>query len=310
MSVRSSILTAILAAGLVASAGAQQFRTGIEVVRVDALVMAGRHPVIGLRAEDFDIRDSGVAQTVYDLSFERLPLNIICVLDVSGSVQGEPLRRLREGTTAIIDALAADDRAALIAFSNRLNLHTGLTGDKEKLKTTLANVEAGNATAMLDATFAGLTLRDTDPGRTLLLLFTDGIDTASWLTARRVLDAARRTDVVVYPVSVRTAPQMSIVTRYSGPGVAPIRQQSTQLSKESETLLKAFAEETGGRFFVVDRQTDLRQAFLDVVKEFRQRYVLTYTPSGVPATGWHPLEVRVKNRDVQVTARRGYHTSR
>src|SRR5512145_3039240 len=88
---RRSIATAIAAAALIASAEAQQFRTGVEVVRVDALVMAGRQPVTGLTAADFEVRDNGVAQTVSDLSFERLPLNIICVLDVSGSVQGEPL---------------------------------------------------------------------------------------------------------------------------------------------------------------------------------------------------------------------------
>ena len=289
----------------VATAGAQQFKTGIEVVRVDALVMAGRQPVTGLTAADFDVRDSGVKQTVTDLSFERLPLNIICVLDVSGSVQGEPLRRLREGTAAIIDALAAGDRAALIAFSNRLTVHTPLTEDKARLRAALASVEANGATSVLDATFAGLALRDADPGRTLLLLFSDGVDTASWLPARRVIDAARRTDVVVYPVSVRSGPLVTIVRMPSGTQ-APIREPSNPVA---EDLLEALADETGGRRFVVERQTDLREAFLDVVKEFRQRYVLTYVPTGVPAPGWHPLEVRVKGRSAQVTARRGYFTS-
>jgi VWFA-related protein len=303
---RLSITVVILAAGLFVLVEAQQFRTGIEIVRVDALVMVDRKPVTGLTAEDFDVRDSGVAQAVSSLSFERLPLNIICVLDASSSVKGEPLRRLREGTTAIIDALGADDRAALIAFSSRLTVHTALTGDKQKLKSSLANVAAEGATSLLDATFAGLALRDVDPGRTLLLLFSDGIDTSSWLTARRVLDAARRSDVVIYPVSARSQPLVTVTT-FQGARLAPARQNVNQ---EAETLLKALAEETGGRLFVVDRQTDLTQAFLDVVKEFRQRYVLTYTPTGVPAAGWHPLEVRVKNRNVQVTARRGYYASR
>ena len=306
MSGRLSITIVIIAAVLIASGTAQQFKTGIEIVRVDALVMADRKPVTGLTAQDFDVRDSGVAQTVSALSFERLPLNIICVLDVSGSVKGEPLRRLREGTTAIIDALTADDRAALLAFSSRLTIHTPLTGDKQKLKSSLANVEAEGSTSLLDATFAGLALRDVDPGRTLLLLFSDGIDTSSWLTARKVLDAARRSDVVIYPVSARNQPLVTVTT-FQGSRLAPVRQPENQ---ESEALLKAFAEETGGRLFVVERQTDLKQAFLDVVKEFRQRYVLTYTPTGVPATGWHPIEVRVKNRNVQVTARRGYYASR
>jgi VWFA-related protein len=303
---RLTITVVIVAAGLFALVEAQQFRTGIEVVRVDALVMADREPVTGLTAEDFDVRDSGVAQTVSDVSFERLPLNIICVFDVSGSVKGEPLQRLREATTAIFDTLAAEDRAALIAFSNRLTVHTALTGDKAKLKSSLASVEAEGATSLLDATFAGLALRDADPGRTLLLLFSDGIDTSSWITARKVIDAARRSDVVIYPVSVRSASLVTVVTFQSG-GRAPTRQRQ---NPEAEALLKSFAEETGGRLFVVDKQTDLRQAFLDVVKEFRQRYVLTYTPAGVPAAGWHPIEVRVKTRNVQVTARRGYYASR
>jgi VWFA-related protein len=140
----------------------------------------------------------------------------------------------------------------------------------------------------------------------LLLLFSDGIDTSSWLTARKVLDAARRSDVVIYPVSARNQPLVT-VTRFQGSRLAPVRPPENQ---EAEALLKTFAEETGGRLFVVERQTDLKQAFLDVVKEFRQRYVLTYTPTGVPATGWHPIEVRIKNRNVQVTARRGYYASR
>jgi len=302
MSVRGSALTAVVAAALVSTAGAQQFKTGVEVVSVDALVMAGRQPVTGLTASDFEVLDSGVAQTVSDVSFEQLPLNILCVLDVSGSVKGEPLRRLRESTTEVIDALAGEDRAALIAFSNRLVVHTSLTADKEKLKAALGDVKADGATALLDATFAGLALRDADPGRTLLLLFSDGVDTASWLTARKVVDAARRTDVVIYPVSVRS-PLVPVLTTSSGVTMR-------RMNQEAETLLKTFAEETGGRRFVAEQQTDLRQAFLDVLKEFRQRYVLTYTPKGVPAAGWHPLEVRVRNRNVQVTARRGYFSSR
>jgi VWFA-related protein len=296
------LIIATLVAASLTQAGAQRFKTGIEVVRVDALVTADRRPIAGLTAEDFELRDSGVRQTVTDVSFERLPLNIICVLDVSGSVSGQPLVRLREGTAAVIDALAADDRAALISFSNRLKIHAALTQDKTVLRDALSSLTSEGATALLDATFAGLALREIDPGRTLLLLFSDGIDTASWLTARKVLDAARRTDVVIYPVSVRG--EMLPMNTTRSVLVRPRGDQS------GDSLLDALAEESGGRRFIAERQTDLRQSFLDVLKEFRQRYVLTYTPTGVPADGWHPIEVRVKTRGAEVTARRGYYASK
>ncbi len=301
------LVAALLVAASLA-AQAERFRTGVEVVRVDALVTSGRRPVVGLTASDFELRDSGVPQTITAVSFERLPLNIVCVLDVSESVAGPPLLRLREATAGMIDALSPDDRGALIAFSNRLKVHVGLTSDKTQLHAALSGVAAGGSTSLLDATFAGLALRETDPGRTLMLLFSDGMDTASWLPASRVLDAARRTDVVIYPVSVRPNTAFAAST---GPAIGTsgsrIRPRDEQ---PGASLLRALAEETGGRRFVADREADLRQSFLAVLAEFRQRYVLTYTPDGVVAEGWHPIDVKVRTGGAEVTARRGYYGAR
>jgi hypothetical protein len=67
----------------------------------------------------------------------------------------------------------------------------------------------------------------------------------------------------------------------------------------------ALAEQTGGKYIELDRIERLRDTFVQIVNEFRSRYVLTYQPSGVSDSGWHPITVKVKRRG-DVIARRGY----
>jgi VWFA-related protein len=275
-----------------------RFTTGVAAVRVDVIVTNGNRPVAGLSAADFDVRDNGVVQRVADVNRETLPLNVICVLDVSSSVRGPALIQLKSGMRALIDALAAGDRAALVTFSERLHLHTPLTGDREKLRALIQTVQAGGATSVLDAAFTGLALREADPGRTLMLILSDGRDTASWLTVRRVLDTARRTDVVIYPVTARLGSSDKL------PGAPVPRYRGT--TDEGERLLEAFADETGGRVFRADNERGLEKAFTAVLSEFRSRYVLTYTPENVGADGWHTIEVKLRRKAGDVKARRGY----
>jgi VWFA-related protein len=280
-------LTPLLAAWLAAqscvptSAQSAQFKSRVAAVRVDALVTDGRRPVTGLTAANFELRDNGVLQTVTDLDQETLPLNIIAVLDVSRSVAGAPLGQLKRAYLAVIDALARDDRSALISFSNRVELHSGLTGDRARLRALVDGLQSGGATSLFDATIAALALREADQGRTLVILLSDGRDTSSWLTGRKAVDAARRTDVVLYPVTIR-------------------------VSGAAERVLDALADETGGRVVYARDETALAATFLSVLTEFRQRYVLSYTPSGVSSTGWHTITVKLRGTAGDVRARRGY----
>lgn len=73
-----------------------------------------------------------------------------------------------------------------------------------------------------------------------------------------------------------------------------------------EPFLEALAAETGGKVLNAERSDQLQQAFVKIVKEFRSRYLITYTPRGVDAGGWHPIEVTLKGRKGTITARKGY----
>ncbi|HYL35151.1 MAG TPA: VWA domain-containing protein [Bryobacteraceae bacterium] len=255
------------------------FSSRVEAVRVDVLVTDHGRPVTGLKAPDFEIVDNGVPQQIDLVSYEQIPLNVVLGFDMSDSVAGEKLDNLRKASAAVLGGLKAEDQAALVAFSHVLQLGSSLTHDVGTVKQALDDLGATGETALIDGAFASIMVGESDAGRSLLIMFSDGVDTASWLTADAVLNAAKRSDVVAYAVSVRS-------------GAKP-------------DFLRDLASFTGGRLFEIEKTANLEAAFLEILDEFRHRYLVSYTPRGVARDGWHKLDVKVR-RGGTVKARPGY----
>ena len=270
-----------------ASLGAGQpvFKARTDAVRVDVLVEDKGRLIRGLTAKDFELRDNGVVQTIGLVEVEQLPLNLICALDASGSVAGELLEKLTTAARALVDALRPNDQVALLSFASRVRLLSPLTLDRPAIRAAIGDIDAGGRTSLRDAVFAALVLRDAHPQRTLVLVFSDDRDTASWLPSAKVIEVAKRTDAVVYAVSVAE------LTAWKG---------------EHRRVLEELAAETGGRVVRAGRRGNLTPVFRDILGEFRSRYVLSYEPSGVPRGGWHDVKVALPGRAGTVTARRGY----
>ncbi|HEV8211630.1 MAG TPA: VWA domain-containing protein [Vicinamibacterales bacterium] len=253
------------------------FRSGVEIVELDVSVMRGGAPVAGLTARDFALTDNGVPQDVESVTLERLPLSVTLVLDSSQSVAGDRLRHLVQAGEGLTAALRQDDRAALITFSHMVDLRVPMTGDFQSIRTALGTMTGSGATSLRDAVQLALQLQPRDRSRPLMLLFTDGHDTASWLTEDAVVDSARRSGVVIHAVRV-----------------------------ESDALLDRLTQVSGGRTWSATSDRQLQELFTRALDEMRARYLLTYTPRGVRQPGWHELKVRLKNGGGDVTARRGY----
>jgi Ca-activated chloride channel family protein len=254
------------------------FATRREAVRVDVLVTERGQPVRGLTVSDFEVFDNGVAQRVDLASFEQIPLNVVLVFDTSGSVTDERLGHMRDAGSAVLKRLTTNDQAALVTFSHVVARRAPLTADRERVQAALTFRPPEGDTALVDAVYTSMMIGESDAGRSLAIVFSDGVDTASFLTANAVLDTAKKSDVVVYGVSV-------------GPRVRFLRD------------LSAF---TGGTVFDVDSTKDLSATFERILDEFRHRYLVSYSPGNVMRGGWHRLEVRVKSRGVRVQARPGY----
>lgn len=256
------------------------FTSKIEAVRVDVLVTDNGQPIRGLGPADFEVLDNGVPQQVELVSFDQIPLNVILALDMSDSVAGERLDQLRGAGAGLLGALKKEDQAALITFSHMVRLGAKLTTDLAPVREALGAVQGTGMTALVDGTYAGIMVGESDAGRALLIVFSDGVDTSSWLRADAVLDTAKRADVVVYGVSV--------------------------VSRLKPEFLREMTSFTGGRLFEIEKTANLASTFLSILEEFRHRYLVSYTPRGVAKDGWHWLDVRVRNRRAAIKARPGY----
>jgi VWFA-related protein len=279
------------------------FRTRVDLVAVDVAVHRGGRPVAGLSKTDFEVFDNGVRQTIERVGGENIPLEAWLVLDVSGSLQGQPLVQLQEAASAFAAALAAGDRAGLVTFSHDVLVAQPLTDDLPAVRTAVSQVRAGGATALYDATYVTLQLRRPSATRGVAVVLTDGADNASWLTAERVLEAARSSDLVLYGIGVNEPTPTA--ARISGEPIrhpAPRPPSFTDLPQYR--FLRGLAAIGAGVVFDASFAT-LRETFARVLADIRARYLLLYYPTDAKP-GWHTLQVKLRGVRGEVTARRGY----
>ena len=204
---------AVVTLAISPAAGARQFSSRVEAVRVDVLVTEDGVPVSDLTAADFEVRDNGVVQQIDLVSSELIPLNVVLALDLSASVEGGRLANLRDAGGALLDGLARRDQAGFITFSHIVAQPTRLTDDVDQLRRALNRASASGGTALVDGVFAGLMLAESGGGRPLVVVFSDGYDTSSWLQGDLVLTAAQRMDPVVYAVAVGRGSRHAIFSK-------------------------------------------------------------------------------------------------
>jgi Ca-activated chloride channel family protein len=288
---------------IVAALAAQApFRAGVELVRVDVSVMRDGRPVRGLTAQNFSIQDRGVRQHVESLSLlHELPVSVLIALDTSGSVAGEKLAHLVDAGRALLSVLRPDDRAALITFSRDIRVRVPLTSDRSALESALANLKGEGPTAIHDAIWVALQLRPDDDSRPLVLLFSDGLDNASWLSRSDIITGVRRAGVIVHAVELVDSPPPMAT-----PAVMPmVRGTVTALRSAPQSFLAELVTAAGGRRWSATEPGQLRDLFTRAMDEMRARYVVSFYPEGVRRDGWHTLKVSV-NVPGSVTARPGY----
>jgi VWFA-related protein len=295
-----------------------RFATGIEAVYVDALVDRGATPVAGLTARDFEVKDDGLRQDVELVNAESVPPAVILVFDVSASVRGEKLTALQAAGSAFLDTLRPGSPVALVSFSHDIVLLAPPGTDRDAVRRGIEAMHAEGASAVLDALYAGLSLLGR--ARALVVLFSDGEDNRSWLSADEVRNAAERSNALVHVIGF--LPGAPRVPRAAGgepafePGhIVDARPGSAALAHlESEPPrhvrdLRQIAEATGGRFWSAESVARIREAFTEVAAEVNARYVLRFEPKAARGAGWHRLDVRLRGRKGTVRARRGYYVA-
>ncbi len=265
------------------------FRTSVLGVTVNVSVRKGNTPVQGLTVSDFELFDNGVPQAISALSVETLPIDITLLLDVSRSVEGPRLERLKHGVLETAKLLARDDRLRLIAVQHQLR--EVFTFQPAGPRPPVEHLVAQGGTSLVDGLSAAM-MRSSEPDRRqLIVAYTDGVDTMSILPPAVAREIAGFSDAVVH-VLVPVASQ----------GKAGAQ----ALSAAGAPFLNDLASRTGGQLFGIAYEAPIGDAFKIAVTEFRTSYVLRYLPAKVKREGWHDIEVRVKGGPYEVRARKGY----
>jgi hypothetical protein len=295
------IATAVVLTWSVAAATRTQqkpvFRSTAVNVSVDVSVKKGNSPVPNLTAADFALSDNGVPQAVESVQIETVPVDVTLAIDVSGSTRGL-LGRYRSDVAAIAQLLRPVDRLRLIAFGSEVDepLRLGpIVG-----RAPVERLVASSHSAVYDGIAAALLRPAGIDRRHLIVVFTDSYDNRSVVSPELLAAAARRSESVLHIVS-REPPSMGanelVANGLHWPPV-PLDEVAEATGGLAHAPAAAWVTEPGG---------SLVPEFKKIFDDFRQSYVLRFTPTGVPQQGWHELSVGLKLKgNYKIRARRGY----
>jgi Ca-activated chloride channel family protein len=283
----ASVVVVLSAVGI----GAQQptFKSGTQLVSLFATVTdAQKRLVPSLTKEDFEILDNEKLQPIAFFQNEIQPITVVVMLDTSGSMTGSiPL--LRAAAEQFLIRLLPDDKGQVGAFNDKIQFSGRFTPDRDELVADLKDLDYGNGTRLWDAVGASLDALKGIEGRRVILVFTDGDDTASRLGLGAVIDRARVDEVMVYAIGLES-------NYFNG---------QHMVRTVPDRGLRRIADETGGGYFELKKTADLAPTFTRVAQELHSQYVLGFTPTQLD-NKVHKLMVRVKQAGMTARARRSY----
>ena len=287
------IFPVVAALALTAPLAAQNQTIKVSTASVPVYVTVtdtDRRLVPDLTIDDFEVLDNGKPQVVNVFENKPVPITTTVMIDTSGSMTGI-LNFVKEGAEQFLIRLMPDDKAQVGELSDKIKFHPGqFTDDRDRLIYLLKNeLDFGYPTRLYDAVDESLAQLEPETGRKVVLVFTDGDDTASKVGLGKVMDRAREKDVMVYAVGLVNEYFDGVQRRRSAP----------------DRGLKKLAEDTGGGFFELKKTADLGETFTRVAQELHSQYVLGFSPQVLDGK-IHKLEVRVKKSGMNARARKTY----
>jgi Ca-activated chloride channel family protein len=268
----------LLAAGsLGALAQGTTFKVDVKLVNVFVNVTDSNGAIVGgLKKEDFAIAEDGRPQEI--ALFEReseMPLALTLAIDTSGSVRKDMSEEAGAARRFVHAILREQDQMSLLQFATDVRELTPFTNKESLIDHGLGQLHGDWATALYDAIYLGSESLGPKQGRRVLVVVSDGDDTAKDTTYAQALEEALRNEVMIY--TIIDVPIEASAGRDTG----------------GEHALITLAEQTGGKHFYVDAG-GLDSAFQKVSDDLRTQYLLGYYPHNeAPGVTFHRLTVTV-----------------
>ena len=279
---------------LLASVGilAQQeplFRAGTRIVPVYATVVDSQGRLVpSLEQDQFTILDNGRPQEITFFQNEVTPFTVVVMMDYSASMTAN-LELLEQAAEQFLLRLLPEDKGQVGAFSDKIQLSGKFTSDRDDLIGAINDLQFGNPTRLWDAVDASMEELEAVEGRKVVLVFTDGDDTASRKGMGDVLDRARQEEVMIYAIGLQSE-------FFNG---------QRMVRSRPDRSLRRLAEETGGGYFELQKTAELAPTFTRVAQELHSQYTLGFSPTMLDGKE-HKLEVRVKQTGQTARSRRSY----
>lgn len=319
MTFRPIAASALLSWALVQSGPAEQppagtpnFTAEVKVVNILATV---RHPsgrlLTDLTASDFILEEDGVRQEIeYFSPMTDAPLLLGLLFDSSMS-QVRLMSEQRASARTFVKSMIREehDLAFLMSFAWEVELLQDFTRSHSEFSKNIEelNIEAlykrsppmrlsrsrPGGTLLYDAVFLASEemFRDRS-GRKTAVIVSDGHDQGSQMSLDGAVNAAHRSDVVIY--TILHLDDEFAAYRYREPERGP-------------TTLGHLSEQTGGRYFHVRGDGSLGKVFETISEEMRAQYSIGYTPSrNLGRSGFRKVSLRCTNARLKVRARKGY----
>jgi VWFA-related protein len=351
------------------SADTPTFKKDVKVVNVFATVRDKHGQIVpSLAKDDFTLQVDGHPEAIRYFARETdLPLTLGLLVDTSLS-QRRMLEEERTASYAFLNDVMREDRdkAFVMNFDAETVLLQDLTSSKPKLETALDRVHAAEpdqnggqssggsgggggggypggggghrgggrrheaSTTLYDAVFlAADELMRKQQGRKAIILLTDGVDEGSKYSLDRAIEAAQRSDTMVYSILFADpeAYNRGMGGGYpgghhggwngpwGGPGGPPMGGPQYpppyQSHADGKKVLQRLSQETGGHFFEVTKKESVEAIYKQVQDELRNQYSLGFSPeTAEQSTGYHKIALAAKPKDLVVQTRQGYYEAR
>jgi Ca-activated chloride channel homolog len=281
----------------------------------------GRY-VSDLKEKEFTIFEDGVKQNIELFGSVEEPFSVALLLDSSGSTESA-LEQIKAAAMAFVGNLRPHDRVMVVSFNDSVEVLSELTNDTAKLASAIRNIKSGEFTQVYEAVYTAVweRLRDAE-GRKAVIVFTDGIDTASSeISLEETLDAVIECeDIIVYPIRYGTREdverkmearfRITSASNSGEPENAKLERSRRELDRAyrgADEYLQQLADMSGGIVERADRLGDLKSAFARIADELRHQYLLGYYPTNRQKDDKsRKISVRVSRPGVIVRSRPAY----
>lgn len=294
---RAAAAAAVLALPLpINGLSAQIFRAGIDVVSLNVTVTEGDALIPGLDQPLFAVYEDGVKQDISYFSRAAQPIALSLLIDTSTSMELK-LPVAQQAAIGFAKRLTGSDAAQIIDFDSRVEILQTFTADPTLLDAAIRKTQVGGSTSLYNALYVALSelkrvraASKEEIRRQAIVILSDGEDTSSLIDYEDVLDSAKRSEVAVYAIGLRSKTD-----------------RPTRGFNEAEFVLRTLSQETGGRVFFVEDVGQLPAIYQRIADELANQYTIAYSSKNLKRDGaWRAIVVRVERPNTVARTKRGY----